>query len=272
MNGTISRPYRNGLASQSSQRAISVETNDLQQSPACLARIEAIRIEDLQNQLPFDVRIYFVEVKQRQTNKAPEVLLTAYEMAKDMRCNVRLLPIEQLDEIIAQPGEHVLVLGSLTDDLYRKLLGQPSLRLFGPACIDYCDLSKNRWLPIRSIPPYNLCMRHTFVTCADLSATESNRLLRFVQLMGGHVSIPFRNCTTHVIAHSQLSPKCELARRHSVPIMTVDWIVHIWQRSMMNPIDALSRDSYQYGRLPIFAGLQICASQVNLSSIPSFIV
>lgn len=272
---TFRLPYRNGLVdfsqptqsqSQSRSNAKAADSADeaenLLQSESFLKRIEAVREQDKRFQLNRDVRINFVEVKQRQTKKAPPVMVHAFQMAKDMGLNVFWIPLEQLDKLLQQSGSHVLILGTFKDDLYRRLVREPRVRIFGPMCVDYCNIRLNQLLPARLISPYTLCMRHTFVTFAGLESKLQNRLVLFVQLMGGHVSRPYRGGITHVIAATQLASKCVMARKESIPIMKSDWVIKLWERSINDSIDAFSASLYRSHRLPIFAGLKICGSQV----------
>lgn len=175
------------------------------------------------------------------------------------------VPKENVRQITASEGFPLIASGNLTKkdvfifdkfegDFFTQLQQTKSL-IIGPRCLCSC-LMKSLPIPLGTSPVYTTAMRDINISATGITPKEKEQLRTLIQWMGGYYFQNFGRSITHLISNTIKSTKYEHATLNGIPVMHVDWVQRVWDRSCVTYVVATD-DEFDKYHLPIFFGTNI---------------
>ncbi|XP_030379204.1 DNA topoisomerase 2-binding protein 1 [Scaptodrosophila lebanonensis] len=184
------------------------------------------------------------------------------------------LDASQIREIKPSEGYTLIAAGSLTkkdvfvlavfEGNFFEQLQMTKALVLGPPCVLHC-LTKCEPIPLGTSPVYTTAMRDVHISATGIPVDQKEQLSKLVLWMGGHYFQNFGRTITHLISNTIKSNKYEHATLSNVPVMHVDWVQCVWDRSCVDvDINATNTEFDKY-RLPTFFGTNITCSGLESS-------
>uniref|UniRef100_A0A0A1XP78 DNA topoisomerase 2-binding protein 1-A n=1 Tax=Zeugodacus cucurbitae TaxID=28588 RepID=A0A0A1XP78_ZEUCU len=172
---------------------------------------------------------------------------------------------ENIRHINASDGFPLIASGQLTKkdvfifdqfegDFFKQLQQTKSL-IIGPRCLITC-LIDSLPVPLGTSPIYTTAMRDLHICATGIPADQKERVRTYIQWMGGYYFQNLSRPVTHLISNTIKSTKYEHATLNGIPVMHVDWVQRVWERSSVENVAATDEEFDKY-KLPIFFGTNI---------------
>ncbi|RWS17380.1 DNA topoisomerase 2-binding protein 1-like protein [Dinothrombium tinctorium] len=203
--------------------------------------------------------IYFFEGNK---SRLSESMQAAFQMLADNGFIVSWVDEKQVYKLIDGRELRYFVFETFDGKTYEHIRTQ-KCRIFGPNCILQCNPAARVHLPVRDRPVMSLCMRSIAVTITGFNKQRKEELIKKIELMCGVFSNELKTGVTHIVAYNAMSNKCRAARGQDFKIMTDKWIDDCWEQCKTKIFLANSNDYFRKYRLPLFAGMNICVSQLS---------
>uniref|UniRef100_A0A1B0FH09 BRCT domain-containing protein n=1 Tax=Glossina morsitans morsitans TaxID=37546 RepID=A0A1B0FH09_GLOMM len=181
------------------------------------------------------------------------------------------IPEENIRQIKSSEGFPLIASGKLTKkdvfvfdrfegDFFEQLQQTKSL-IVGAPCLIRC-LMNNEAIPLGTSPVYTTAMRDLQISATGIASQEKERLKTLIEWMGGHYFQNFGRSITHLVSNTIKSNKYEHATLNGIPVMHVDWVQRVWERSCNDDIIATDKEFEKY-KLPIFFGVNITCTGIG---------
>ncbi|XP_018801712.1 PREDICTED: DNA topoisomerase 2-binding protein 1-A [Bactrocera latifrons] len=207
------------------------------------------------------INAYFVTtgtVEERSSSKCAD-LETAFSHLREH------IAEENIRHINASDGFPLIASGQLTKkdvfifdqfegDFFKQLQLTKSL-IIGPRCLITCLISSQP-VPLGPSPIYTTAMRDLHICATGIPADQKERVRTYIQWMGGYYFQNLSRPVTHLISNTIKSTKYEHATLNGIPVMHVDWVQRVWERSSVDNVAATDEEFDKY-KLPIFFGTNI---------------
>ncbi|XP_068139660.1 DNA topoisomerase 2-binding protein 1 [Drosophila tropicalis] len=180
----------------------------------------------------------------------------------------------QIREIKPSEGYPLIASGNLTkkdvfvlvqfEGEFFDQLSMTKALILGPPCLVGC-LRRDEPIPIGSNVIYTTAMRDLQISATGISPAEKEELSKLIQYMGGVYFQSFGSRITHLISNTIKSNKYEQATLNGIPVMHIDWVKCVWDRSRRKGKEFLqaSDDEFASYRLPTFFGANITCSGLD---------
>lgn len=157
----------------------------------------------------------------------------------------------------------VFVFDRFRGEFFKQVCTRKCLVLGAP-CLLYC-LNNDLPIPSGCTPVYNVVMQNLQISVSGVSSQEKEQLRQLILWMGGKYFPNFSQSATHLVSNTIKSAKYEFAASSGIPVMHVDWVQRVWERSLNNPHQlTIDLETEKY-KLPIFFALNITCT--GLSSV-----
>ncbi|XP_017490641.1 PREDICTED: DNA topoisomerase 2-binding protein 1-A [Rhagoletis zephyria] len=181
------------------------------------------------------------------------------------------IPEENIRHIKASEGFPLIASGQLTKkdvfifdkfegDFFMQLKLTKSL-IIGPRCLITCLLSSLP-VPLGPSPIYTTAMRDLHICATGIAPDQKERVRTYIQWMGGYYFQNLSRPVTHLISNTIKSTKYEHASLNGIPVMHVDWVQRVWERSSVEDVSATDEEFEKY-KLPIFFGTNITCTGLD---------
>uniref|UniRef100_A0A1A9WPL4 BRCT domain-containing protein n=1 Tax=Glossina brevipalpis TaxID=37001 RepID=A0A1A9WPL4_9MUSC len=217
------------------------------------------------------INAYFVTTASYAKNAAGEIKRDK-DFSKAFNYLKNNIPEQNIRQIKASEGFPLIASGKLTKkdvfvfdhfdgDFFEQLQVTKSL-IVGAPCLIRC-LVNNEPIPLGTSPVYTTAMRNLQISASGISSQEKDRLKILIQWMGGHYFQNFGRAITHLISNTIKSNKYEHATLNDIPVMHVDWVQRVWERSCNEDVTATDEEFEKY-RLPIFFGINVTCTGIGM--------
>lgn len=215
------------------------------------------------------INAYFVTTINAATNDSDEKAIKDFK--KSLTYLQNHIPEENIRQIKASEGFPLIASGRLTKkdvfifdrfegDFFQQLQQTKSL-IIGPPCLTQCLLNEQQ-IPLGTSPVFTCAMRDLQISATGITAQEKDKLKNLIQWMGGHYFQNFGRSVTHLISNTIKSTKYEHATLNGIPVMHVDWVQRVWERSCAAQVSATDEEFDKY-KLPIFFGTNITCTGLD---------
>uniref|UniRef100_A0A1I8Q5H1 BRCT domain-containing protein n=1 Tax=Stomoxys calcitrans TaxID=35570 RepID=A0A1I8Q5H1_STOCA len=209
------------------------------------------------------INAYFVSTINAAANDSDEKVIKDFK--KSLIYLQNHIPEENIRQIKASEGFPLIASGRLTKkdvfifdrfegDFFQQLQQTKSL-IIGPPCLTQCLLNAQQ-IPLGTSPVFTCAMRDLQISATGITPQEKEKLKNLIQWMGGHYFQNFGRSITHLISNTIKSTKYEHATLNGIPVMHVDWVQRVWERSCAAQVSATDEEFDKY-KLPIFFGTNI---------------
>ncbi|XP_075157185.1 mutagen-sensitive 101 [Haematobia irritans] len=209
------------------------------------------------------INAYFVSTINAASNDSDEKAIKDFK--KSLTYLQNHIPEENIRQIKASEGFPLIASGRLTKkdvfifdrfegDFFQQLQQTKSL-IIGPPCLIQCLLNGQQ-IPLGSSPVFTCAMRDLQISATGITPQEKEKVKGLIQWMGGHYFQNFGRSITHLISNTIKSTKYEHATLNGIPVMHVDWVQRVWERSCASRVSATDEEFDKY-KLPIFFGTNI---------------
>lgn len=209
------------------------------------------------------INAYFVTTINAASSDADEKAIKDFK--KSLTYLQNHIPEENIRQIKASEGFPLIASGRLTKkdvfifdrfegDFFHQLQQTKSL-IIGPPCLTQCLLNGQQ-IPLGTSPVFTCAMRDLQISATGITPQEKEKLKGLIQWMGGHYFQNFGRSITHLISNTIKSTKYEHASLNGIPVMHVDWVQRVWERSCAAQVMATDEEFDKY-KLPIFFGTNI---------------
>ncbi|XP_054728937.1 DNA topoisomerase 2-binding protein 1 [Anastrepha obliqua] len=207
------------------------------------------------------INAYFVTtdtVEDRSSTKCKD-LETAFKCLQNHIAeeNIRQINASEGYPLIASrqlTKKDVFVFDQFEGDFFKQLQLTKSL-IIGPRCLITC-LQNSLPVPLGTSPIYTTAMRDLQICATGIALDQKERLRTYIQWMGGYYFQNLSRPVTHLISNTIKSTKYEHATMNGIPVMHVDWVQRVWERSCIEDVSATDEEFDKY-KLPIFFGTNI---------------
>lgn len=192
-------------------------------------------------------------------------------LSKALKCLKEYLPADRIHEINDKDGVYFILSKELTKtdvlvfDRFRgelfKLAQQKKCLIIGALCLLEC-IKNSLPIPNGCSPIYNVAMRDLQISISGISSQEKDKLCQLIQWMGGMYYPHFSRSATHLVSNTIKSAKYEHAASSGIPVMHVDWVQRVWERSLNCTVYANDSEFDKY-KLPIFFGTNITCTGID---------
>ncbi|XP_067639811.1 DNA topoisomerase 2-binding protein 1-A [Eurosta solidaginis] len=148
----------------------------------------------------------------------------------------------------------VFIFDNFDGDFFDQLQLTKSL-IIGPRCLITCLLGTLP-IPLGTSPIYTTAMRDLHISATGIAADQKEQVRKYIQWMGGYYFQNLGRQVTHLISNTIKSTKYEHATLNGIPVMHVDWVQRVWERSCVENVAATDEEFDKY-KLPIFFGTNI---------------
>lgn len=209
------------------------------------------------------INAYFVTTINAASSDADEKAIKDFK--KSLTYLQNHIPEENIRQIKSSEGFPLIASGRLTKkdvfifdrfegDFFQQLQQTKSL-IIGPPCLTQCLLNGQQ-IPLGTSPVFTCAMRDLQISATGITPQEKEKLKGLIQWMGGHYFQNFGRSITHLISNTIKSTKYEHASLNGIPVMHVDWVQRVWERSCAAQVMATDEEFDKY-KLPIFFGTNI---------------
>lgn len=194
-------------------------------------------------------------------------------LAKALKCLKNYLPVNKIHEVNDRDGLHslmskelaktdVLVFDRFKGELFKQAQQKKCL-IIGAPCLIEC-LRNGLPIPSGCSPIFNVAMRDLQISISGVSSLEKDKLCQLILWMGGKYYAHFSRSATHLVSNTIKSDKYEYATSSGIPVMHVDWVQRVWERSINSTVLATDSEFDKY-KLPIFFGTNITCTGLDSS-------
>lgn len=155
----------------------------------------------------------------------------------------------------------VFVFAKFEGELFEQLQTTKCL-IVGPKCLINC-LHKCEPIPSSSSPVFTTAMRGLHISASGLNAADKEKIRVLVSWMGGSYSQNLGRSITHLLSNTIKSTKYEHATLNGIPVMHVDWVHHVWQKSCTNNSVTATDPEFDKYKLPVFYEVNITCSGLD---------
>nr|CAB3267172.1 DNA topoisomerase 2-binding protein 1-like [Phallusia mammillata] len=196
-----------------------------------------------------EVRLLALSEEGKENVDAVHKMLTE----QNLQCNW----IDAADALFVEELEDdVIYVVDPTDGKEVEHLVKIGFTVIGPQCA-MTILKHNKQLKGHmKYPVYNLTMMGTLVCFSNIQPKERTELMNKVERMGGQVTCLLSQDATHLVVKEVGSVKYFSAAHVKIPIMTVDWIEHLWKHGQSRYISAKD-GKWEEFKCPIFLGCSV---------------
>ncbi|CAK8679700.1 unnamed protein product [Clavelina lepadiformis] len=111
-------------------------------------------------------------------------------------------------------------------------------------------------------PVHNLTMFNCLICFSNIPPKERQEMMSKVEKMGGKTSGLLTQDVTHLIVSEVGSVKYFSAAHVGIPVMTSDWIAHLWKKGSSRYICAKD-GKWEEFKCPIFRGCSVCVTGLS---------
>ncbi|XP_004525878.1 DNA topoisomerase 2-binding protein 1-A isoform X2 [Ceratitis capitata] len=207
------------------------------------------------------INAYFVTTEStegRNSTKCKELEAAFNELRSHIaEENIRLIKANEGYPLIASgqlTKKDVFIFDQFDGDFFKQLQLTKSL-IIGPRCLMSC-LKKSLPVPLGTSPIYTTAMRDLHICATGIAADQKEQMRTYIHWMGGYYFQNLSRPVTHLISNTIKSTKYEHATINGIPVMHVDWVQRVWERSCVEDVAATDEEFEKY-KLPIFFGTNI---------------
>ncbi|XP_055843920.1 DNA topoisomerase 2-binding protein 1 [Episyrphus balteatus] len=155
----------------------------------------------------------------------------------------------------------VFIFAKFDGELFEQLQTTKCL-IVGPKCLINC-LHKCEPIPSSSSPIFTTAMRGLHISASGLNAADKEKIRILVSWMGGSYFQNLGRSITHLLSNTIKSTKYEHATLNGIPVMHVEWVHNVWQKSCStNSVSATDPEFDKY-KLPVFYEVNITCSGID---------
>ncbi|XP_055911709.1 DNA topoisomerase 2-binding protein 1-A [Eupeodes corollae] len=155
----------------------------------------------------------------------------------------------------------VFIFAKFEGELFEQLQTTKCL-IVGPKCLINC-LHRCEPIPLSSSPIFTTAMRGLHISASGLNAAEKEKIRVLVSWMGGSYFQNLGRSITHLLSNTIKSTKYEHASLNGIPVMHVDWVHNVWQKSCAQNAVAATDPEFDKYKLPVFYEVNITCSGLD---------
>lgn len=196
----------------------------------------------------------------------------SHNLSSALECLKKHLSAERIHELNDNDGFRLLISKDLTKtdvlvfDKFRgeffKQIQKNKCLVLGAPCLIEC-LRNGLPIPNGCSPVYNIAMRDLQISISGVKSQQKEAIRQQILWMGGKYFPNFSPSATHLVSNTIKSTKYEYAASSGIPIMHVDWVQRVWERSLLNATITASDPEFDKYSLPIFFGTNITCTGLD---------